>query len=45
MEVVAKTSRHFTPKALQVKPSGPPPQDLYTQLILRNIVARRFNCF
>ena len=28
------------PKALEVKPSGPPPQDPYTQLFLPLIVAR-----
>ena len=27
MEVIPKQSRHFMPKALEVKPSGPPPQD------------------
>ena len=29
------------PKALEVKPIGPPPQDPYTQLF----VVLRFNCF
>ena len=33
------------PKALLVKPNGPPPQDPYTQLILPLIVVLRFNCF
>ena len=33
------------PKALEVMPSGPPPQDPYTQLILLLIVVLPFNCF
>ena len=33
------------PKALGVKPSGLPPQDPYTELILPLIVVLRFNCF
>ena len=33
------------PKALEVKPSGPPPQDPYTQLFLPLIVVLLFNCF
>ena len=45
MEVIPKKSRHFMPKALDVKPSGPPPQDPYTQLFLPLIVVLRFNCF
>ena len=45
MEVIAKESRNFMPKALQVKPSGSPPQDLYTQVFLPLIVVLRFNCF
>ena len=38
MEVIPKKSRHFMPKALEVKPSGPPPQDPYTQLLLPLLV-------
>ena len=34
MEVIPKLIRHFMPKALEVKPSGPPPQDPYAQLFL-----------
>ena len=45
MEVVPKKSRHFLPKALDAKPSGPPPQDPYTQLVLPLIVVLLFNCF
>ena len=33
------------PKASGVKPSGPPPQDPYTQLFLPLIVVLLFNCF
>ena len=33
------------PKALEVKPSGSPPQEPYTQLFLPLIVVLRFNCF
>ena len=33
------------PKALEVKPSGLPAQDPYTQLFLPLIVVLRFNCF
>ena len=33
------------PKALEVKPSGLPAQDPYTQLFLPLIVALLFNCF
>ena len=33
------------PKALDVKPSGPPPQDPYIQLFLPLTLALRFNCF
>ena len=44
MEVISKYSRHFMPKALEVKPSGPPPQDPYTQLFLPLIVVLHFNC-
>ena len=43
MEVIPKESRHFLPKALYVKPSGPPPQDPYSQLILPIIVVLLFN--
>ena len=32
------------PKALEVKPSGPPPQDPYTQPFLPLIVVLLFNC-
>ena len=45
MEVIPKKNRHFMPKALEVKPSGPPPQDPYTQLFLPLIVFLLFNCF
>ena len=45
MEVLPKKSRRFLPKALQVRPSGPPPQDPYTQLFLPLIVVLPFNCF
>ena len=45
MEVIPKYNRHFMPKALEVKPSGPPRQDPYTQLFLPLIVVLRFNCF
>ena len=30
MEVIPKLNRHSMPKALEVKPSGPPPKDPYT---------------
>ena len=45
MEVIPKLNRHFMPKALEVKPSGPPPQDPYTQLFLPLIVVLLLNCF
>ena len=45
MEVIPKKNRHFLPKALEVKPSGLPPQDPYTQLFLPPIVVLLFNCF
>ena len=45
MEVIPKSSRHFMPKALEVKASGPPPQDSSTQLVLPLIVVPLFNCF
>ena len=45
MQVIPKKSTHFMPKALEVKPSGPSPQDPYTQLFLPLIVVLRFNFF
>ena len=45
MEVIPKKNRHFMPKALVVTPSGPPPQDPYTQLFLPLIVVLPFDCF
>ena len=45
MEVIPKKSRHFMPKALEVKPSGPPTQDPNTQLVLPLIVVLLPNCF
>ena len=45
MEVIPKLNRHFMPKALVVKSSGPPPQDPYTQPFLPLIVVLLFNCF
>ena len=45
MEVIPKKSRHCMPKALEVKPSGHPPQNPYTQLFLPLIVVLPFNCF
>ena len=45
MEGILKERRHFMPKALEVKPSSPPPQDPYTQLVLPLIVVLRFDCF
>ena len=44
MEVRPKSSRHLMPKALEVKPSDPPPQDRYTQLILPLIVVLLCTC-
>ena len=41
MEVIPKESRLFMPKALEVKPCGPPPQDPYPQLFLPLIVVLR----
>ena len=35
----------FMPKALEAKPSGPPPKDPYPQLFLPLIVVVLFNCF
>ena len=45
MEVIPKLNRHFMPKALEVQPSGPPPQDPYTQLFLPLIVVLICNRF
>ena len=45
MEDIPKQNRHFMLKALEVKPSGLPPQDPYTQLFLPLIVVLLFNCF
>ena len=44
MEDIPKKSRHFMAKALEVKPSGSPAQDPYTQLFLPLIVVLLFNC-
>ena len=44
MEVTPKMSGHYMPKALDVKPNGPPPQSPYTQLVLTLIVVLLFNC-
>ena len=45
MEVIPKQIRHFMPEALEVKPSGLPAQEPYTQLFLPLIVVLLFNCF
>ena len=45
MEVIPKENRHFMPKALEVKPTGLPPEDLFTQLLLPLIVVPPFNSF
>ena len=45
MEVIPKKNRHFMPQALEVKPSGLPPQDPYTQLFLPLIEVLLFHCF
>ena len=45
MEDIPKKNRHFMLKAFDVKPSGLPPQDPYTQLFLPLIVVLLFNCF
>ena len=45
MEDIPKENRHFMLSALEVKLSGLPPQDPYTQLFLPLIVVLRFNCF
>ena len=42
MELIAKQSRHLMPKALEVKPSGPPPQDPYIQLLLPHKASPHF---
>ena len=45
MEDIPKLNRHFMLQALEVKPSGLPPQDAYTQLFLPLIVVVLCNCF
>ena len=45
MEVIPKKNGQFMPKALWVKPSGPPPQYPYAHMILQLIVFLRVNCF
>ena len=45
MEDIPKKNRHFMLLALEVKPSGLPPQDPCTQLSLPLIVLLPFNCF
>ena len=45
MEVLPKLNRHFMPKAFEVKPIDPPPQDPYTQLFLPLRVVLLCNCF
>ena len=45
MEDIPKENRLFMLKDLEVKPSGLPPQDPYTQLFLPLIVVLRFDCF
>ena len=45
MEDITKKNRHFMLYALEVKPSGLPPQDPYTQLSLPLIVVLHLNCF
>ena len=45
MEDIPKYNGHFMLQAWEVKPSGPPPQDPYTQLSLPLIVVLLFNCF
>ena len=45
MEDIPKENRHFMLLALEVRPSGLPPQDPYTQLFLPLIVVLLFNCF
>ena len=45
MEDIPKKKKHFLPEAFEFKPSGLPPQDPYTQLLLPLIVVLLFNCF
>ena len=45
MEDIPKYNRHFMLEALEVKPSGLPPQDPYTQLFLPLILVLLSNCF
>ena len=45
MEVIPTLNKQYLPEALEVKPSGVPPQDPYTQLFLPLIVVLLFNCF
>ena len=45
MEVIPKEIGPFMPKALDGTPSGPPPHDPYTQLVLPLIVVLLCNCF
>ena len=45
MEDILKENRHFMLEALEVKPTGLPPQDPYTQLSLPLIVVLLFNSF
>ena len=45
MDAIPKLNRHFMPNTLEVQPSGPLPQDPYTQLFLPLIVVLLFNCF
>ena len=45
MEDIPKKNRHFMLEALEVRPSGLPPQDPYTQLFLPLIVVLLFNYF
>ena len=45
MEDIPKENRHFMLKALEVKPSGLPRQDPYTQLFLPLIVVLLCKCF
>ena len=45
MEDIPKKNRHFMLQALEVNPSGLPPQDPYTQFFLPLIVVLLFNCF
>ena len=44
MEDIPKKNRHFMLYALEVKPSGLPPQDPYTQLLLPLHVVLLLNC-